>query len=80
MSTTIIRAARTPLAWLLFVAMAVLLLLALESTGGNGGPVTLNSHPVGSSVSQPASTGGGHCTDGKGKDDTKNKHCQISNR
>jgi hypothetical protein len=86
MPRTLLSAARAPLAWLLVVAVAFLILLGLEHTGAASGPVTLNTH---NTSSQSQSKGEDkskedkqkkdkHCKDGKGKDDKHNKHCHIS--
>jgi hypothetical protein len=76
-----IRAARQPLTWLMLLAVALLTLLALESATGSPAPslVPLQNVTNSSSHTDTAKTNLAHCTDGKGKDVTANKHC-LSNQ
>jgi hypothetical protein len=83
LGTTIVRAVRTPLIWLIVVATMLLALLALETTGDKHAPslVPLSTVANNTSTSGSSSNSTGtppHCTDGHGKDGVKNKHCQIS--
>ena len=72
-----IRMVRQPLTWLVIAAMALLTLLALESTGSMHAPSLV---PL-TTVSDHGHSGGGntnHCTNGHGLDNPKNKHCRGS--
>jgi hypothetical protein len=77
MASTITRALRQPLTWLVIVAMVLLSLLALESAGGKHAPSVIPLSTVANN--QSGDNGGGnptkHCTDGHGKDGDHNKHC-----
>jgi hypothetical protein len=73
--TYVIRAGRQPLTWLVVVAMALLVLLALESTGAAHAPSIVPLKTVSTSDNhggQPTR----HCTDGHGQDVTHNPHCR----
>ena len=88
MPRTLLSAARAPLAWLIIVAVAFLILLGLEHTGSAGGPVTLNSHNTSTqSQSNDAHKPKKPKKDCKDKDkkgaegskkDKDDKHCHIS--
>src|SRR4051812_4376247 len=75
-TTTLARALRQPLTWLMIVAVALLALLALESTASGHAPSVVpfspvpNSHTGDDPVDPPA-----HCDDGHGHDGDHNPHC-----
>jgi len=78
MTGTVSRLLRQPLIWLAIVALALLTLAALETTGGSGKPgsvslTQMSDHPNPEKTKAPKHK---HCTDGKGKDADKNKHCR----
>jgi hypothetical protein len=80
MPTTLTRAIRQPLAWLVIAAFALLAMLALESAGSSHAPSVVPFSNVVKGSTTGGDNGGGnptkHCTDGKGHDAEHNKHCR----
>ena len=72
-----IRTARQPLTWLVVVAMALLVMLALESSGSTHAPSIIPLDRIANSATdnhggQPTR----HCTNGHGQDNPRNPHCR----
>lgn len=86
-SSALVSAIQKPLIWLIVIAATLLTLLALETTGASGHapslvPLSQVAHASTADNSHGHGHGKGgnkaHCSDGHGKDNNKNKHCQIS--
>ena len=80
-STVTTRMVRQPLVWLVLAVMVIFgALFLLESSGSSAPaqvvPIHLTSSGGGTDFGNPGGNPTKHCTDGKGKDDTHNKHCR----
>jgi hypothetical protein len=74
----LVRAVRQPLTWLVIVAVALLAMLALESTGAKHAPsaVPLSIVAHGNQANHPNDNKHKHCKDHHGHDAEHNKHCR----
>lgn len=71
-----LRTARQPLTWLVVAAMALLTLLALESSGSAHAPSIIPLTTVATSGDNHGGQPTRHCSDGHGQDAQHNPKCR----